>query len=801
MVAPVEIDFTTGGVRDVLRAFDSIETRMERFERTATSSASSGSAARTSSTKKEVDAKQKEYERWLKDIEKQEKAATKAAEREAKNRARDAERQISDETKAAERGAKDRQRIAENEARVEERVFRESMRAREQMRREETQQTERAAQQRLRVVERAAAQEATASRRARSGYASAFGVAGRSVTGMASSIGSLAASTVSIGGGFAVANALHNEMQFGEAVAQASNMAYIPGTTTREQVAPDRIAALARGVQGLTNIDKTSAANAIKRYVGLSSDFQGLSGVDAEGRTGVEQLAVISKASGTEFSQLVEAAASVKAGNPNMSSDQLMTTMRSLIGAGKQGTLPLDVLASHIGEIQATAGRLAGSETTEGLMANQSKLLGVAQLVGKATGGDAAEAATALRHLTGDIAKHGAENGMTRAMIYSGGDPARGMLAPDELLANVFSVTKGRFDLQQKVLGERSIKAADALNPIYQAAEAARPGSGVDAVRNEVRRFENNSYSKEDTNTEFSSVMNTNGERLKAVTEHFEEVVAGAATPAFEKFTKALVEHQDDITRIVNGLGKLAEALVDDPVGTAAKLMAAKVAADVAAAGIGNILKEQVLRSFSGVGGSAGSAASAEIGAATAGRSLLGGAVGALGAAAAIGVISVGVVSIGETVIDAFVNGLKKDNQDAVAKGLTLEGALGGGTVDKDGKAVLLDDASRKKIIGAALGAEEKKEDNLKWKADSLNAQVKAYGGHVSPELKEAAAKATAAESEQSAFLRRIHDVLTSIDRKTGGGGGQGPLSYSPGTKSPYVLRGPIASTPTPHSG
>jgi hypothetical protein len=802
--APVEIDFQSGGVRDVLRAFDSIETRMERFERQSTSAATSGSRAREAGAKKEVDVRQKEQERLAKEVEKAEKAATKAAEREAAQRAKDAAKQQAESVKSAERASRERQKIAENEAMVEARVLRESMRHREQMAREATQIEERAAADRVRIAERAVQQQTAAARRAHSGYGSLTGVAGRSIGGMASAVGTLAASTVGIGGGFEVASALRTNMEFEEAVAQASNMSYIPGTTTRAQVAPDKIAALAKGVQGLTNISKTDAANAIKKYVGLSSDFEGVAGVDSSGRTGIENLAVISKASGTEFGQLVQAAASVKAGNPNMNSEQLMGTMRSLIGAGKLGTLPLDILASHIGEIQATAGRLAGGDTAEGLMANQAKLLGVAQLVGKATGGDAAEAATAIRHLTGDIAKHGAANGMTAAMIYQGGDPRKGMLAPDELLANVFKVTGGRFDLEQKVLGERSIKVADALNPVFQAAEAAQKGSGVDAVRREVQKFENVSYSKEDTQTEFKSVMGSSGERLKAVSQHFEEVVAGAATPAFEKFTKTLTEHQDDIAKVVNGLGKLAEALVDDPVGSAIKIMTAKVAADVAQAAIGNVLKEAMLKSLSGIGGGSfggGSLPALGTGGGRGGFIGAGGALGALGAAGAIAVVATGVIEIGMSSIDLLAAKMNKENQDAVAKGLTVEGAIGGGKLGPDGKITAYSDADRKKIITGALGAEEKKEDNLKWQAEHLDAQIKAFGGHVSPEMKEQAAKAHAAEEKQAEYLRRMHAVLESIDRKTGGAPSSGPLSYAPGTKSPYILRSSIVGTPTPHAG
>lgn len=634
----VQIDFQVGGIRDVLRAFETIETRAERAERQQSRSAQGGSRDRVAATHKETSDKERAYAKLQKEAERWERQQVKDAERAAKERTATTEAAAKQATRSAEQEAKNRQRIAENEARTEERIFAQSMRDRERMRRQETADAERAAQDRVRAAERAAEQEERVAVRFRSRMGRSMGSAGlHSLGRTVGAIGTMAMAAGTIGGGFEVSSVLRGEMAFGEAVAQASNMSYIPGTTTREQASQGRIAALSRGVQNLTNIDKTEAANAIKRYVGLSSDLEGVAGTMKSGRTGIEELAVMSRASGTDFGQLTEAAASIKAGNPEMKTEALMTTMRSLIGAGKLGTLPLDVLASHIGEIQATAGRLAGGDTTEGLMANQSKLLGLAQLTGRATGGDAAEAATAIRHLTGDIARHGIEHGMTKEMIYANGDPSKGMLDPAELLANVYKATGGRFDLEQKILGERAIKVTDALNPIFQAAGGGE--KGIAAVRAEVQKFENVGYSAADTNQEFNKVMNTDAERLSGAMKHLDEVVAGAAAPAFEKFVNSLTAHQGDIDTIVNGLGEFATALVEHPIGAILGAIALNVGKDVAAAGIGKAIETAIEQKI--IKMMAGSAAdSIPVPGAAGAAGKLGGAAGLLAAATVVGTIA-----------------------------------------------------------------------------------------------------------------------------------------------------------------
>lgn len=775
MPEPVAIDFQVGGIRDVLRAFDTVETRAERAERQQSRTAQSGSRERVSSTQREVDEKERAYAKLAKETERWERQQVREAERAAKERALASEKAQKDETRSAEKEALARKRIRESEQRAEDREFANSMRERARMRERETAEIARQSAQRRREVEQEAAAGERAALRVRRHYGSSIGGAAVSSIGRTvGAIGTMAGAAAGIGGGFMISGALRGEMAFGEAVAQASNMSYIPGTTTRAQASPDRIAALARGVQNLTNIDKTSAANAIKRYVGLSSDLEGVAGVTKSGRTGIEELAVMSRASGTDFMQLAEAAASIKAGNPEMKTGALMTTMRSLIGAGKLGTLPLDVLASHIGEIQATAGRLAGGNTTEGLMANQAKLLGLAQLTGRATGGDAAEAATAIRHLTGDIARHGLANGMTKEMIYAGGDPAKGMLGPSELLANVFQVSKGRFDVEQKILGERAIKVADALNPVYQAAGGG--AAGVAAVRAEVQKFERVGYSEKDTNQEFATVMATSSERLASAMKHFDEVIAGAATPAFEHFVETLVAHQGDIDRIITGLGKLAEWLVENPFKGIGAIIAANVMKDVLAAGIGVAAKTAIERMIAGsVGGSVPGAGS------------IPGAGGAVGAGAGVAGLVGGValtaasaLAVGSA-IGMGVNALEDSSNQKRVANMTpeqLKADLGKRYKNITGlKEILADEDSSESTMARATGALHTQE-----KAQQADlAQLKAMGIDFDP-LKDA--------------IKELTKTLQTHGKQVVGGSGD---TLSPATTA-AIRRMPLGQRPV-HGG
>ncbi len=679
MPAPVQIDFVSGGIADVLRAFETLESRAEKAERSISTSAAGGSRGREATAKREVDAREKAYQKLVKEVEAQEKAATKAAEKEAAQRTKAVENAAKAATKAAERESKNRQKLAVEEARAEERVFAQSLRERERAAKAATRIEESAAAERLRIAEREASQQEAAARRSSRGYGRSMGSAGlgsvgRTVGGAASLLGG----ALTVGGGFEVAGALREELTFGKAVAQTANAAFVEGdpTRTREKASPAMIAALAKHVEAGTNISKVDAVEALHKYVNLASDLSGMSEINpATGRSNLEEMGRISKGSGADFGDLMTAAGYLKAQNPDMGSSELNLRMRQMVGAGAKGDIAISDMARYANMATANAGQFAGDLGT-----NQAKMLGLTQIAGRVS--DPAQAAEAVNKLAFDVSKHADKMNAAGARVT---DRSGKILDPADVIGNLFQATGGNVGkLSDLGIDARSMKVFEGLQRNYDEAEAVKKGTGAAAVRREVTDYEHVNFSQGSADANFKNVMGSDEEKLSSVMVHFREVVAGEAAPAFERFVSTLADHQSDLDLVIQGIGKLAAALAEDPLGTAAKLMAAKVAADVAQAGIGEAMKHAIEGVFGGVGGASGGT----FGGIPTGVSAGGvrGALGVVGAAGAIAVVATGTVELGMATIDMLAGKADKDQGNAVAADLTDFNKTHLGTVWENGK-------------------------------------------------------------------------------------------------------------------
>lgn len=756
--APVTILFVCEGMDAMRTSIASIESRMIQSDRATTRSQEQAAKERVKNAAAERKARLAEYTELFKQVDAQEKSATKAAKKSA-----------DEKVKATEDEAKRKERIREN-----------SMRMAHQLLEQEVRDEKKAADDKVRAATMAAKRIESANEGAmrrevslRRRYGNAMGRGAMSGAGsMLGSAASMMGMAMSVGGGFALADATRKELSFERSVAQASNMSYIPGTTTRAQVDPSVISGMSKGTQALTNIDKEDVANGIKRYVGLSSDFEGLHGKTSSGKSGLDELAILSKASGTDFTQLMEAAASIKANNQGMSADGLITSMRQLLGAGKQGTIPLDQLASHVGMIQASATMYAGSSTTEGLAKNQSSLLGLAQLAGRATGGDAERAATSVKDFSTDLMKEGHKADLTPSMLYEGGKSVNGMLAPDQLLANLFEKTKGAPDIAQKALGQRSLPIFEALKPIFDAAEAVKKGSGVGAVQDTVKKFENQSCSAADTMLEFNVVMATNTEKLDAAFKHIEETIETKAVPFIERFANGLTKHEPEIDKFLSAVAAVAEFMVSHPWEVLFAIMEKNMIGSIVKAGIGVAIKQAMVQAMGGGSGTLGAVGS------SGGFVGAGGVAGALAAGAIITTLAVTTATIGMAIIDAWGDSKNKENEEDVALGQKIDNSVRGVdvTYDAKGNVIGAKNASVQKQIADLQEQREKVQKNLDDSLDTTAPMSESYGSDSDG-------------ARVDAMTKLLEQIDTKLAQIAGNTANQKPFRFSPiyGDRPEYV--------------
>lgn len=616
MPSPVEIDFAVGGIRDVLRAFETLESRMERAEKTGVAGAQAGASARRKVTKEEVDFRGASFEKIAASVKKSEDAATKITEAETKKRnaliakARadaDKEDSVADgkRLKAVEDDAKRRLAVREYSIKMEHNAMLKGMEAdrktleddarRRVGIRENSIKMEHAAmlhgmEANRRAQEAEANREAAFSRRMTMRMGTHLGSAGiRSIGSTASAIGMLAATTVGIGGGFAVAGALRDEVGFERAVAQTSNAAFVEGDPKRTRAAahPAMIAALAKQVQAGTNIDKLSAVNALHRYVDLGSDLSGMAEVNkGTGRTNAEEMARLAKGSGKSYEDLMVAAGYLKAQNQNLSPADLNLQMRQVIGAAKRGDINLGDMARVGHTASAFAGQYAGN-----FGENQAKLMGLAQIAGRVA--DPAEAAMAVNHLSIDLQRHADKTSKFTT------DKSGKLIDPADIIANIFEQTGGDAGKMGKLgIGNRSLKLLAGSQPVYEAAEAIQKGSGVEAVRRDAKSFESVAYSQKSADEDFEMVMKTTGEQFEALSLQLKEVVATAGMPVLIGLLEGLSAHKDDISSIIKFIGSMARAMIDHPIGSILLVFADKLAKDLASAAIAKTIENGILDIF-----------------------------------------------------------------------------------------------------------------------------------------------------------------------------------------------------------
>jgi hypothetical protein len=678
-VSDVKVDFSVGAIGDVRRALEGLDKILERLDRTqnvrARRTVQQGDVA-VRAAKKEADASVREAtradqavskgrERRFRDLEKWANQEVRTEQRKEREKTRALERADQAVSKGRERRFRDLEKWANQEVRTEQRKEREKTRAleretanRERIEARAVAKAERLAARAVAKAERLAAQEARARFRSRQAFGREVGsIAGRSVSGLVNGAGRLATTALTLGGAFSLADVAGRGMSAERAAIALSNSAYIPGENQR----PDKGAILSRAtsVQAATNIDKTDLIKGWQSYVAKSSDFSG-------GGANLMEMAKLAKATGSDFQDVMGAAGMLRTQNKNMTPEQMMVTMRNIVGQSKLGAVEMPDLAAIAGKVTATSAMYAGSQTE-----TQRKLLGLSQIAMK-TAGSPAEAATAVSRFGADVGKHALD--LKKTFGVNATDEHGRVKDPGEVLADMMEAAHGNLTtmgvgpkgghgsggIGHMGLGINSIKLAEALAPTYLEAEAQKKGSGRAAVLAEVRRNTGAGYSQEDINKDFAAVMQATGEKFDGAVNRIKEVIEGKLTPWLERLAARLPELEPKIVRIINGLDQLFSWLVDNPWKGLGAIVAGTITKDLAAAGIGAAVNAALIRLMAGKVPVPGGGAPMPVPGATP-------APGALGGAAIGGMLAAGAVTLyeGKEAIDAAGEGYGKGSYHA----------------------------------------------------------------------------------------------------------------------------------------
>lgn len=446
------------------------------------------------------------------------------------------------------------------------------------------------------------------------------GAVGRGIGNVAGMGIRLAGAGMALGGGFTVADAVNRYMGAENASQNLSNSLRI---STGKSYSNTALMKMATKMQGETGVGKEEMLKGWSSYLAKTGDSTPFDG-DKEGTDTLRRVATLSKATGSDFGQMMDAAGMLRSQNSSLKGQSLTDMLYAITGQGGKGAIEVSDLAKVAGRVTSTATSYQGNQVD-----SQRRLLGLAQVAGGSFSPD--EAATAVSRFAVDVGRH-ADTNKARGLnvMNDKGELSR----PAEIVEQYFKATQGNLIKMGEGegnlgLGAESMKIMQAVSGTYK---NARDGGATneDAARSVRKYIEELEGAKVDetTVTELHTAkMKLNSERLTAAMNRISEVVQSRAVPLLDRFASSM-EHIDQakIERVADAFGDLLGWLADNPWKGLGLVVVGSVTKELAGAGLGaavNMAMSSAINGASpGMGGIIGGAIAAAIAGAAIGAGL-----------------------------------------------------------------------------------------------------------------------------------------------------------------------------------
>lgn len=527
-IDPVIIRFALGGVQDVTRAFSTIEERMVRAESAGIESAKRGSAARVAGTKKEVESREKEYQRLVTDLDREEREATRATEREAQRR-----------EGIVRRSSEMAGRYAAQQANEE---IREAKRTTQALERENE--------------KRAASHRATAQQ------------IGTSVAKGLRGVGAVATHALTLGGGFLLADVGREELRSGTVAQQIVNLATVGnGGKTPAGATTGNLSGLASQIAGETGMSKLDVLGGGLKYAqnARNADYAGVTG-------NMRFFAKLSKVSGTDINDIAESAGVLKSQNAGLDSDSMQAMLRKAYAMSGAGTMSFSDAAKQLGTMGSTRSYFSQDEGK-----SQISLMAAGQIA--RSGGDTGEAGTFVKDIASEV---GIANRKWRK-THGGKDLIKtddhGRMGSFEgMVADVYRGTKGNITEIGDMFGKRGSTFFRESEKSYITGEkSGGVEGGVQAVLANLNQVAGANMSGGDLDKMFDDTMKQPAEKLAAAFEKLKGAVAEELSPWIERFADKLPGLVEAVEPVVSALVAFGVQIADNPVHAALALFAMKM--------------------------------------------------------------------------------------------------------------------------------------------------------------------------------------------------------------------------------
>lgn len=346
-----------------------------------------------------------------------------------------------------------------------------------------------------------------------------------------------------------------------ESAVALSNQSYQKGAPglNGTRIDPRELEAQARSVGTRTAFDPSQVLGGLQAFAGKTGDLQ-------TGREVLEDLAKLSKATGTNLEHMVDAAADVSSalGDTEGKGKIVVDVMRAIAGEGKLGAVEISDLAKQMAKLAANAGQFEG-DTAENV-----KLLGVFAQEARQRGGatSAASAATSVAGMVNTL-KTPSRVAAFAAQGINVFNKAGQIRNPEEILIQALrkqgSDPVGFKKMYANVTGARAVEG---FATIYRNAAATaqldssrtgadgkplsvadqRENAGEAAVRAEFDRLKKAAIDQAEINESFNRAMGTTASKVTVFNNEMNQITTElmantlpalvAIAPLFLQFAK-----------------------------------------------------------------------------------------------------------------------------------------------------------------------------------------------------------------------------------------------------------------------
>lgn len=354
---------------------------------------------------------------------------------------------------------------------------------------------------------------------------------------------------------FSVASQVQKNIGLETAATDLSNSAYQQGAAgpSGQRVDPRAIIAQARQVGTETAYDPTKIMEGLQAFTAKTGDLQ-------TAREAMKDLAVLSKATGTNIDDMVDAAGDVSAnlGDVPNKGEAVVQVMRSIAGQGKLGAVEVKDLAVQMAKLAANAGQF------EGKASENMALLGAFAQEARQRGGaaSAAQAATSVAGLVNTFktpARAAAFQAATGNSVYGAGGQMRNL----RTLVEEAIAAKGSDPVAFKKIfaNVQGARAVEGFATIYR--QAGGGEQGMAAVRAEFDRLQSAAMGAGETMDSFGRAMGTTESQVQVLNNRIGETSTELQTtlaPAAKFTAEAFLSAAKWVTGIVKDItGKSAQ--------------------------------------------------------------------------------------------------------------------------------------------------------------------------------------------------------------------------------------------------